>query len=318
MIDVKGGVLTSWKVKGGHSYRETLAVFFLFDSGALSSFGGVLVYINELLASLTFSEDESKRVVSNTRLDSEAQSYEAWAVGKLMSKRKANKKAMYQVLKSLWFTKELVYFVAMTEGQKMEDYVFHIVPFWIRVYNIPFEGIDRQVAINVGEVVGELFTRLGMRELKFYVGLSMKDFLLFAISMVALGIVHRSAFNKMRYQLESIWVKSWMASCLGVDIEGRKGGLAIMWKDGIEVTILNNCSHHIDSLVKLDDSTSLRFTGFYGFAKLNLHGHSWDLLKSIGEFVRENCIVSGNFNAILNDSDKSEGRRKSRVDMEDF
>lgn len=31
--------------------------------------------INELLASLTFSGDELKRVVSKTRLDSEAQSY---------------------------------------------------------------------------------------------------------------------------------------------------------------------------------------------------------------------------------------------------
>ncbi|MBA0742220.1 hypothetical protein Gogos_015299 [Gossypium gossypioides] len=119
-------------------------------------------------------------------------------------------------------------------------------------------------------------------------------------------------------KLESIWVKCQMAGCLGFDPEGRKGGLAIMWKDKIEVTIQNNCSHHIDSLVKLDDSTSLRFTGFYGFAKLNLHGHSWDLLKSIGESVSKDWIVGGVFNAILNDSEKFEGRRKSRVDMEDF
>ncbi|MBA0742219.1 hypothetical protein Gogos_015298 [Gossypium gossypioides] len=50
--------------------------------------------IKKLLASLTFSKDESKRVVSKTRLDSEAQ-----------------------------------------------------------MYNIPFERMDRQVAIDVGEVV---------------------------------------------------------------------------------------------------------------------------------------------------------------------
>ncbi|MFQ6634657.1 hypothetical protein Gotur_011088 [Gossypium turneri] len=245
---LKGGLPTSLKVKGGHSYRETLADF-LFDSGALSLLGGVM---------------------------------------------------------------------------------------GVCLYNIPFERMDRQVAIGVGEV--------GNEESEILCGIKYERLPTFAIVMVALGIAHRSAFNKMRYQARSNWcndvefVKSGnkssdvdtsnkglaetdgtnMAGYLEVDSEGRKGGLAIMWKDGIEVTIQNNCSHHIDSLVKLDDSTSLRFTGFYRFAKLNLHGHSWDLLKSIGESVSEYWIVGGDFNAILNDSKKSEGRRKSRVDMEDF
>lgn len=38
---------------------------------------------------------------------------EAWAVSKILSKEKINHEAMYKVLKSLWFTKEVVNFVAM-------------------------------------------------------------------------------------------------------------------------------------------------------------------------------------------------------------
>ncbi|MBA0791242.1 hypothetical protein Gohar_015834 [Gossypium harknessii] len=63
---------------------------------------------------------------------------------------------MYRGLKYLWFTKESVSFVAMTAGQAVEDYAFNITPSWIRVYNISFEQMDRQVAIDVGEAMGEI------------------------------------------------------------------------------------------------------------------------------------------------------------------
>ncbi|MBA0687012.1 hypothetical protein Goari_014575 [Gossypium aridum] len=67
--------------------------------------------INELLASLTFSGDKSKRVVSKTRLDSEAQ-----------------------------------------------------------MYNIPFERMDRQVAIDVGEKCLQQNEIPGANKLNFQYG----------------------------------------------------------------------------------------------------------------------------------------------------
>ncbi|MBA0800524.1 hypothetical protein Gohar_010950 [Gossypium harknessii] len=102
-----------------------------------------------------------------------------------MSGEKINKEAMYRVLKSLWFTKETVNFVALNEGvilvkfgnindrtrilnltlwlfdqflfvmlpfvkgQEMDDYAFNFTPFWIRIYNILFEPF-RQVVHLVG------------------------------------------------------------------------------------------------------------------------------------------------------------------------
>ncbi|KAK5839969.1 hypothetical protein PVK06_008829 [Gossypium arboreum] len=72
--------------------------------------------INELLEKLTFSEEESKRVFSSNRFSTNPKGYKAWAVGKIMSNERINKEAMYRVLRSLWFTKEEVKFVALRDG----------------------------------------------------------------------------------------------------------------------------------------------------------------------------------------------------------
>lgn len=46
--------------------------------------------------------------------------------------------------------------LTFVKGQEMVDYAFNIAPFWIQIYNIPFEQMDRQVAIDVGEAIGEI------------------------------------------------------------------------------------------------------------------------------------------------------------------
>ncbi|KAG8478646.1 hypothetical protein CXB51_028454 [Gossypium anomalum] len=347
--------------------------------------------------------------------------------------REANKVVMYRVVKSLWFTKELAYFLAMTEGIYVvkfgnfedrtrmlnlapwlfDNCLFTMLPYgvmgevvgidwrdrdgyWIgylRVkFNIDISNPLRRVVHWVGNEGTEILCGIKYERLPTFcysygcIGHSTQkclrqkeipgadksnfqygNWLMIQLSMPNqarsnwrndVEFLERSAPPKIMkilcgnyhgirnlaivrelkqllvanspdimlscetkiyaVKLESIWVNYRMASCLGVDPKGRNGGLAIMWKDGIKVIIQNNCSHHIDSLVKLGDSTSLRFIRFYGFAKLNLYARSWDLLKSIRESVREDWIVGGDFNAILNDSDKFRCRKKSRVDMEDF
>ncbi|MFQ6623764.1 hypothetical protein Gotur_003527 [Gossypium turneri] len=62
--------------------------------------------INELLMKLSFSEEKTTRV---------------------MSTKKVNREAMYQVFKSLWFTKEEANFVALKEGAIL--CLFNMVPY---------------------------------------------------------------------------------------------------------------------------------------------------------------------------------------------
>ncbi|MBA0817915.1 hypothetical protein Gohar_021190, partial [Gossypium harknessii] len=54
------------------------------------------------------------------------------------------------------FDQSLFPLFPFVKGQEMDDYEFNITPFWIRIYNIPFEQMDREVAIDVGKAIGEV------------------------------------------------------------------------------------------------------------------------------------------------------------------
>lgn len=99
---------------------------------------------------------------------------------------------MYRVSQSLWFTKEEVNFVELREkvilvkfgevedririlnlalwlfdqsifsltsyvkDQEIEKYTLNLSPFWVKIYNIPFDQMDRQTMLEVGEAIGEV------------------------------------------------------------------------------------------------------------------------------------------------------------------
>ncbi|KAA3457072.1 reverse transcriptase [Gossypium australe] len=109
-----------------------------------------------------------------------------------------------------------------------------------------------------------------------------------------------------------------MDGCLAVSAKRKSGGLALLWKERTKVTIQNYSKFHIDALVGQDDGTSLRFTGFYGNSAPDLRMQAWDILRRIKSIIKEGWIVGGDFNDILNESEKSGGRRKSKTAMAEF
>ncbi|MBA0598030.1 hypothetical protein Gorai_007810, partial [Gossypium raimondii] len=118
--------------------------------------------INDLLDRLKFLEEESTQVIYNIDTHS-ACGFKSWAVGKIMATEIPNREAMYRVFISLWFTKEEVDFVAclfsmlpFEKGKEIESYEFWWSPFWLRIYNFPLELMDRQMALDVGNALGEL------------------------------------------------------------------------------------------------------------------------------------------------------------------
>ncbi|MFQ6629180.1 hypothetical protein Gotur_007201 [Gossypium turneri] len=42
------------------------------------------------------------------------------------------------------------------KDQDLDAYAFNLTPFWLRIFNIPFEYMDRQVAMDVGKAIGEV------------------------------------------------------------------------------------------------------------------------------------------------------------------
>ncbi|PPE01618.1 hypothetical protein GOBAR_DD01359 [Gossypium barbadense] len=111
---------------------------------------------------------------------------------------------------------------------------------------------------------------------------------------------------------------SWMEDCLAVRSKERSGDLALLWNVGVDVTVQNYSSHHIDSLISINENKKIRFTGFYGHPDPNSRKRSWDILRKMGSVVRESWVVGGDFNAILHDEEKEGGHRKPRAIMDDF
>ncbi|PPR88589.1 hypothetical protein GOBAR_AA32102 [Gossypium barbadense] len=109
-----------------------------------------------------------------------------------------------------------------------------------------------------------------------------------------------------------------MEGCLAVDSAGKSGGLALLWRDGLDVSVQNYSNFHIDSLVRLENEDVLRFIGFYGQTASKSRQQAWDILRRVHHKVNEGWIVGGDFNAILNLSEKEGGRSKPKVLMEEF
>ncbi|TYG71121.1 hypothetical protein ES288_D05G368800v1 [Gossypium darwinii] len=109
-----------------------------------------------------------------------------------------------------------------------------------------------------------------------------------------------------------------MEGCVGVSSDRKSGGLALMWREGMDVAVQNYSRHHIDSVVCMENGEKVRFTGFYGHTEPRLRNEAWEMLRRVKGTVTEGWIVEGDFNAILNDSEKEGGHKEPRAMMEDF
>jgi hypothetical protein len=63
-----------------------------------------------------------------------------------------------------------------------------------------------------------------------------------------------------------------------VEGKGKGGGLALWWRDGIEVTVRPWCQHYIDAKITCDNGL-WRFIGIYGEPQTDLRGKTWDVLR---------------------------------------
>lgn len=63
---------------------------------------------------------------------------------------------------------------------------------------------------------------------------------------------------------------------------GRSGGLALLWKEEVEVIIHNYSLNHISGWVSdLEKGMRVLFIGFYGALVVSKRVYSWDLLSRI-------------------------------------
>ncbi|XP_042950087.1 uncharacterized protein LOC122282202 [Carya illinoinensis] len=106
--------------------------------------------------------------------------------------------------------------------------------------------------------------------------------------------------------------------CFGVDSVGRSGGLALFWKEDINLRIISYSRIHIHASIKNCDGVEWLLTGVYGHPDSGQGSEGWRLLKFLGRGVVLPWIVFGDFNEILDHSEKLGGNIRSDLQMREF
>ena len=96
------------------------------------------------------------------------------------------------------------------------------------------------------------------------------------------------------------------------------GGLAFLWKNTINLEIINYTANHVLALVMEDDGFKWYLTDFYGWPEAQQKEKSWQLLEYLKTFVDGPWVVIGDFNAFLHASEKKSTRPPQYAQVEAF
>ncbi|KAK3230421.1 hypothetical protein Dsin_002302 [Dipteronia sinensis] len=118
--------------------------------------------------------------------------------------------------------------------------------------------------------------------------------------------------------LETMRVKLGFFGKLVVDCVGRSGGLCLFWTNFLKVDLLSFSRFHIDVQVNSHGGKIWRLTGFYGHPVASERFHSWTLLRRLHGMYSLPWFCVGDFNEILNDSEKVGGQSRSSTLMDNF
>lgn len=100
---------------------------------------------------------------------------------------------------------------------------------------------------------------------------------------------------------------------------GRRGGLGLLWKDELDITVLSSSLHHINAnVVDSCRGKVWRLCGNYGWAERGNKHLTWQLMRELKEGGDRNWICAGDFNEVCFNSEKVGGAHCDWSRMEDF
>ncbi|XP_023871998.2 uncharacterized protein LOC111984613 [Quercus suber] len=99
----------------------------------------------------------------------------------------------------------------------------------------------------------------------------------------------------------------------------RSGGLVLLWKKELSVSVQSYSESHIDAIVNQNDgSQKWRFTGFYGNPDTSRREESWVLLKRLSSNNSLPWVCAGDFNELMHSGEKEGGRSRPVQQMANF
>jgi hypothetical protein len=104
--------------------------------------------------------------------------------------------------------------------------------------------------------------------------------------------------------MERIRVNLKYNSCLSIDVEGRSGGLSVMWRDNIQCSVINYSRNFINLLVKGEEESEWRLTCYYGYPERGRRRQAWNLLRELRDMSDLPWCIIGDFNDLLSQDDK--------------
>ncbi|XP_065631679.1 uncharacterized protein LOC136068452 [Quercus suber] len=116
------------------------------------------------------------------------------------------------------------------------------------------------------------------------------------------------------------WIrdKIFFDGCFTVPTEGRGGGLALLWKAGVNVWVDSFSKYHIDSVIHGGSIQAWRLTGFYGEPGTSLRSEGWNMLRMLSSKPLLPWCCFGDFNELVEVHDKRGGPPRAHHLMQNF
>lgn len=102
-----------------------------------------------------------------------------------------------------------------------------------------------------------------------------------------------------------------------MDCEGRSGGLALFWKEDVDLIVLSYSRYHIHAKVMTSNNFGWYVTGIYGQPEVSRRRERWDWIKKIYNELEDPWLLCGEFNEIVSKEEKRGGnlRPKNQLDQ---
>ena len=132
------------------------------------------------------------------------------------------------------------------------------------------------------------------------------------------AIVFLSETWSDREHMECVRCQLKFDGCFTVSSDGRGGGLAMLWRDEDVVWVDSFSNYHIDVIVHGHTENAWHLTGFYGEPETSRRSEGWNMLRMLCSKPKLTWCVVGNFNELLEVSDKSGRVPRSHNLMQSF